>query len=91
MTKNTQKLTIGKKDIGDIIDALMLVKNINTSELIKRSGMSASRINSMLNKDTEYYERGNSENIRISTIRNLAKALDVPPKLLADAPYIYFY
>lgn len=69
--------------IGDIIDRIMSMREISNADLAKKAGVSKNTIG-VLRRDKASYSYG----IRLSTIRAIAEALDVPPRLLYKAPYI---
>lgn len=80
MSNITQKVQI---EASDIFNRLLEVKGITSAELIKRSGLSRNFIND--------FKKGKTKPIvgmRLSTIRTLANAFDVPPQLFLKAPYI---
>lgn len=57
----------------EIIQALMEVKGINNIELARMTGLSVYGICKLRHRSTR---------VMISTVRKVAKALDVPPSLL---------
>ena len=78
MEKVTQIVQI---EASDIFKRLLEVKEITTSELSKKSGMSRNYINNL--KRGKYSD----SKMRLSTAKLLATILDVPPQLFIKAPY----
>lgn len=67
---------------GDILDRLLIVKKIGMTELHFKTGISMNQL-SIIRYNKHNYARG----LTLNTIRELSKALDVPPSLFKKAPY----
>lgn len=80
MEKVTQIVQI---EANDIIKRLLEVKGITASEFSKKSGISINYINNL--KKRKWIPIVGQ---RLSTVKMLAKTLDVPPQLFIKAPYI---
>lgn len=80
----TQEINFTKKvELGDILNRLMNMRNITNADLAKKAGVSRNTIGMLRRNKTDY-----SYGIRLSTLRAIAEALDVPQRLLFNAPYV---
>ena len=74
--KVESKNYIEKVSVGQIVDRLMDLKNISTEDLMAKTGLSYQYIEQLRQKKTD-----SIYGLRLSTIRMLSEALDVPPSL----------